>query len=185
MAILTMKGHVSRALDFLNKDSIYAAIGKSTKWAQGDCKELEGDGFDPTKDYDLYPPAPSINDNMIDIIGFKKIEIRSMVIQDDEGSIEYRGTRWRSLGVEEAIEVGSRWVYISTVLTYNELPVSAPYRQVGIYTGLKTLESVPDGKYALLPEDVEDVGLLEILDNRKPVYRDYDVRELIKIILEF
>lgn len=185
MAILTMRGHISRAMDFYNKDSIYAAIGKSSKWQQGDCKELEGDGFDPTKDYDQYPPAPAITDDLLEVIGFKKIEFRSMVVQDENGTLEYRGSKWKIVTPEDALSEGARWIYLSTTLTYNELPTSLPYRQVGIYTGLQPNDDIPDTQYVLLPEEVKDEGILEVLDNRKPIYRDNDIRETLKLILEF
>ena len=185
MALLTMKGHISRAMDFFNKESIYAAIGKSSKWAQNDCKELEGDSFDPNKDYDSYPPAPAITDDLLEVIGYKKIEFRSLVVQDDDGTLEYRGSKWKMVEPENALAEGARWIYLSTTLTYNELPTSLPYRQVGIYTGLSAVEGIPESQYVLLPEEVSDTGILEILDNRKPVYRDSDVRETIKLILEF
>ena len=185
MAILTMRGHISRAMDFFNKKSIYAAIGKSSKWAQNDCKELEGDSFDPDKDYDSYPPAPAITDDLLDVIGYKKIEFRSMVVQDDNGTLEYRGSKWKMVEPKNALKEGARWIYISTTLTYNELPILSPYRQVGIYTGLSAVEGIPESQYVLLPEEVLDAGILEIIDNRKPVYRDSDVRETLKLILEF
>lgn len=185
MAILTMRGHISRAMDFFNKESIYIAIGKSTKWKQGDCKELEGDGFDSDRDYDQYPPAPAVTDDLLEVIGFKKVESRFLVVQDDDGPIEYRGSKWNMVSAEEAVEKGARWVYISTTLTYNELPTSLPYRQVGVYTNLVPGEDIPESQYVLLPEQVSDTGMLEVLDDRKPVYRESDVREQIKLIMEF
>ena len=75
--------------------------------------------------------------------------------------------------------------YISTELSYDELPTDKPYRQVGIYTGLKKVGSVQGNVYNLLPNQVSDKGLLEVIHFRKPVYRDSDVREKLKIILEF
>ena len=185
MAILTMRGHISRAMDFFKKSSIYVAIGKSSKWQQNDCQELNGDGFDSTVDYDANPPAPSINDDLLEVIGFKKVEFRSLVVQDDSGTLEYRGSKWKIVAEDNALSEGARWIYLSTTLTYNELPTSLPYRQVGIYTSLEPNEDISESQYVLLPEEVSDVGILEVLDNRKPVYRDNDVREQIKLILEF
>lgn len=255
MAILTLKGHISRALNFYNNhESLYAAIGKSTKWAEGDCDELKT-SYDASKDYDLDPPVPSINDDFLELIALKKIESAFMVVQDDEGTLEYRGTKWRIVSmfdendqptVKNVYKEGSRWVYLSTTLTYDEITTTLPYRQVGIFSNISKKSTVADGAVVLTPEDIEGayvleadfrrdviseinngsydrldteshtetvtiekqsdgtftlngvvldltvdpvmfmpVATLEILDNRKPVYRDTDVREIVKIILEF
>ena len=180
MAICTLKGHVSRALDFYHKNDVYFGIGHPSKW-----NESEIDSFEKDRDYDRYPPAPKNTDELIDVIGYKKVEARFMVVQDDTGSLEYRGTRWKIVEPSDAIKDGSRWVYISTELAYNELPVALPYRQLGVYSGLKLKDDVNSSLYAVLPDQVKDEGILEVLDNRKPVYRDSDVREKIKLILEF
>ena len=34
-------------------------------------------------------------DDMKEIVGFKKAEFKAMVVQDDNGSLEYRGVNWR------------------------------------------------------------------------------------------
>ena len=180
MAICTLKAHVSRALDFYNKEDIYFAIGKSTPWGVSDI-----DNFDASRDYENNPPVPKNTDDMKEIVGFKKAEFKAMVVQDDNGSLEYRGVNWRIVSPTDAVTEGARWVYISTELSYDELPTDKPYRQVGIYTGLKKSSSVQGNVYNLLPNQVTDKGLLEVIDFRKPVYRDSDVREKLKIILEF
>lgn len=182
MAICTLQGHVSRAMDFRDKESKFIGIGKSTPWSREDI----GEEYDSSRDYEQYPPVPRNTDSLKEIIGYKRVEFCSLVAPDDAaGTLEYRGTKWRIVSDSEAVEMGARWVYISTELTYNELPITDPYRQVGVYTGLKLAEGVNPAKYAVLPEEVESNGLLEVIDNRKPIYRDADVKEKIKIILEF
>lgn len=180
MAICTLEAHVSRALDFYNKNSIYFAFGKTSKWGEDDVVN-----FDPNEDYDLNPPIPKNTDKMKEVIGYKKIEFKSLVVQDDNGSLTYRDTKWRIVKPEEAVDEGSRWVFLSAGLAYNELPADLPYRQIGVYTGLKTKDEISEAIYSLLPNQVEDPGLLEVIDFRKPVYRDTDVRERIQLILEF
>ena len=54
-----------------------------------------------------------------------------------------------------------------------------------MYTGLVRAPGVPTDIYVLLPAQVADPGILEVLDDRKPVYRDADVKEQIKLVLEF
>lgn len=181
MAICTLLGHVSRALLFAEKESKYFSIGKPTPWS-----DKEVDDFDPTKDYEMNPPEPKNTDTILDIVGFKKVEFCSMVVPDNaSGTLEYRGTKWRIVPKEQAYREGARWVYISSELMYTELPVTVPYRQVGVHTGVQLRADVNPAKYAIIPDEVDDPGILEILDNRKPVYRDSDVKEKIKMILEF
>ena len=180
MAVCTLEGHVSRALDFYNKENIFVCIGKKNPW-----NEDTVDSYDSNVDYDRYPPVPKNTDTIIEPIGYKKIDSRFMVVEDNvNGSLEYRGTRWRIVSPDNAITEGARWVYITTELSYSELPTSDPYRQVGIYTGLTPIESKLS-ENVLLPDEVENTGILEIIDNRKPVYRDSDVKEKIKLVLEF
>ena len=183
MAICTLKAHVSRALDFYNKDSIYFAIGKYTQWASGDFP-----GYDPSINYDINPPVPTNTSDMSEIIGYKKAEFEALVVQDANGSLEYRGTKWRVVSPSEAINDGARWVFVSTSLAYQDFAVESSknvYREVGVYTGLVPNSDVSAATYALLPSQVQDQGLLEVIDFRKPVYRDTDVREKLKIVLEF
>ena len=181
MAIFTLKGHVSRALDFYNKGDIYFAIGKYTKW---DASSVED--FDPTRDYDVDPPIPKNTDPFLEPIAYKYAQSRFMVVPDeDNGTLEYRGTKWRIVHPDDAIAEGARWVYITSILEYAEMPTDKAYRQVGVYTGLERAPGVPTDIYVLLPAQVADTGILEVLDDRKPVYRDADVKEQIKLVLEF
>lgn len=168
MAIVTLNGHVKRAIRFLEEDSIYVALGKTDPWGE-----------------DETPPLPEPDDEIEDIQGYKKIETKTLVIPDEEGAIVYRNTRWSAVTVEEAYERGARWAYVCCWFEYDELPTNIQYRQVGLLTGLKRKEGVDVGKYALVPSEVEDNGVLEVLDNIHPVYRDMDKREKVAIIMEF
>lgn len=120
MAITTNGAHVSRALDFFNKDNIYFAIGKSTAWNEADT-----------------PIEPSITDEALqEIIGYKKVETMYMVVQDEvNGTISYRDSKWSVVAPDQAMDRSSKWVYLDTTLRYDELPLGY-YRQVGLYTGL-------------------------------------------------
>lgn len=57
MAVITLKGHVSRALDFYNKPDIYMGIGKTT----------------PRED-EYNPPIPATTDELTEPAGYKKVE---------------------------------------------------------------------------------------------------------------
>lgn len=170
MAVTLLKGHVSRALDFYNKSSIYFGIGKTSPW---------------TDDY--HPPTPTNTDELVEPAGYKKVDSKFLVIPDNDGSGEltYRNSKWKIVPYNQALEKGARWVYISSFISYTEFPTDISYRQVGVFTGLTTNGSVPAGKSNLLPSEVADTGIPEVLDNRTPVYREADQREKLVVIIEF
>ena len=168
MAVTTLKGHVSRALDFYNKADKYFCIGRKTAWP-----------------VETAPPVPVSTDEMQEVVGYKKVESIFMVKPDDAGSLTYRGIKWKIVDPANAASEGARWVYISSFIAYSDLPTDISYRQVGLTTGLVKETGVPDGKYALLPAEVKTTGLLEEIDNRTPVYRDPDQREQLVLVIEF
>lgn len=170
MAVTLLRGHVSRALDFYNKTSIYFGIGKTTPWED-----------------EYNPPTPVNTDEMQEAAGYKKVESKFLVIPDEDGTGEltYRNTKWKIVPYDQALDRGARWVYISSYVAYNEFPIDMSYRQVGVFTGLTAKSSVATGKTNLLPSEVEDTGIPEVLDNRTPVYREADQREKLIVIIEF
>ena len=86
--------------------------------------------------------------------------------------------------IEEAIQKGAHWVYLEASIYYDELPARA-YRQIGVYSMVSLNDGVPENKSVLLPEDIKDSGILEILDNRKVVTRNEDSRDTFSLIVEF
>lgn len=169
MPITTTHAHVNRAIDFFSKDSIYFGIGKATPWLD-----------------DKKPPAPEIDVAVLDgLIGLKKVEVSHLVVRDDvNGTIIYRDSRWRIVPLDQAIEEGAKWVYIESAILYDELPLGE-YRQVGVFTGTVKKAGVAPGKYNLLPSDIEDVGTLEVIDNRPPANRLADQKERLSVVIEF
>lgn len=182
MAVTTLKGHVSRALDFFRRPEIYFGIGKSTNWTEDD----RTPGTPDTQTVDEYnPPVPMSTDDMVQVVGYKKAESVFLVVPDEEGTLRYRDTKWRVVSQSDALDEGARWVYVSTYISYDELPTNISYRQIGCFTGLIKAEGVSEGKFSLLPEEVKDPGILEVLDNRKAIYREPDQREQLVIVIEF
>ena len=168
MATTTINGHVSRALDFFDRNDIYFSIGRPDPWED-----------------ESFPPAPTIAAQDLDNpIGFKKVETIYMVVPDAEGEIAYRDRRWKVVPADEAIAKGARWVYIDAYLRYDELPLS-DYRQIGVYSRLVKQDGVSSGKMNLLPEEVKHRGILEVIDNRKRVSRQIDQKEALSLVIEF
>lgn len=171
MAVMTLKGHVSRAKAFYDTVDIYFCMGRTTPW-----------------DDESTPPVPLNTDDMEEPAGYKLVDSKFMVApveSPDDGEIRYRGNYWKIVPYDEAVDQGARWVYISANIAYNDFPTDLVYRQLGIYTGLKKAAGIESAKGNLLPKEVEDPGVLEVLDNRTPVYRDLDQREIISTIIEF
>lgn len=166
MACVTLAGHVSRAIDFFNKENVYFGIGRTTPWEN-----------------ELQPDEPTVNTLLTEVVGYKKVETKYLVIPDPTGEITYKDARWKIVPANEAVSLGARWVYLNCFISFSELPTNVSYRQIGVFTGL-----IPDsdhiGQYALLPDSVDDVGRLEIIDNRSPIYRATDMREQLSIIVE-
>lgn len=167
MAIITQSGHVSRAKDFFKKTSLYYAIGRTTAWTD-----------------DTVPPIPSETDTMQEIIGYKKITSKSLVVPSSSGTLVFGDTKWKIVTSENAETEGARWVYVSATLESGDFPSGTVYRQVGIFSGLKRNTSVTD-KSVLLPAEVSSSGTLELLDNRKPITRSSDQNEQIVNIIKF
>lgn len=178
MAISTISAHVSRALDFFRKDDIYFAIGRTSPWPDDSEGRTE-------MDVDFLPPAEEKDATDLDeVIGFKKVETIYLVVPDEEGEIVYENIRWRAVSPDNAYAEKARHVFIETTIRYDELPLGF-YRQIGVYTGLTRKEEVSSAKFNLLPEEVEDAGVLEILSNRKPSNRQADQKETINLVIEF
>lgn len=167
-AISTAASHVSRALDFYNKTDVYFCIGKTTVWTD-----------------ELNPPEPDPTTlDVSQIIGFKKVETKQLVIPDPSGSIIYRNTSWTTIVPTNAVASNAKWVYISSTIQYDDLPVGY-YRQIGVYSGLILAVGVSAGLVNLLPSQVQSNGILEVLDNRVAEYHAIDSRDSLSLILQF
>lgn len=175
MAISTTRGHVSRAVAFFKEPEIFFGFGRQTPWS-----ETEGDGTSEI------PDAPSMAATQIEEpIGFKLVDKVHLVIPNNsDGTIAYKDSKWEIVPEDQAYVKNARHVYIECTLRYDEIPL-IDYRQIGIITGLKRASSVLHGKAALIPSEVEDQGILQILDNRKPTVRQKDQKEQLSLIIEF
>lgn len=172
LPITTTAGHVSRAISFQELGNVYFGIGRTSPW-EGETEE------------NFSAPLPSVEAKTLDeLVGMKRVHTKVLVIPDEEGTVVYRDQTWRKITPAEAIELGAHWVYIEASIEYDELPTSA-YRQIGVFTRVQLNEGVIENKDVLLPEDIKDVGVLEILDQRKVVTRNEDSRDTFSMIIEF
>ena len=174
LPIVTYLGHCSRAISFFELKDVFFAIGRTTEWAD-----------DETTNPNFIPPEPDRSATGLDeLIGMKLVSKKLLVAPDEEGTLIWRDNKYKILTTEEAIERQSRWVYIEAEIYFDELP-EVDYRQVGVYTRVTRNPSVSDSKTILLPSEIQNPGLLEILDNRHVVTRLNDTKELYSLIIEF
>ena len=169
MAVTTLAGHVRRAIDFFNDDTIFIGVGRQTSWEDEE-----------------NPEAPRVTMTKIEEpLGFKKVEKKYLIIPDEnDGSIIYRDSKWSIVPVSEAYEKVARWVYIECTLNYDEIPLGV-YRQVGVLSGLKRASGVSETKNALSSTEIVSQGNLLVVDNRIPTTRQKYQRETLSFILEF
>lgn len=175
MAVKTIGGAVSRALDFYNKDEIFFAIGKTTPW-----------------DDDANPPAATAYTTMTEIIGYRRHDFKYLVVpynneQVPEGTIiieHANNSKWRVVDPADALSEGAYYVYIETTIMPEDFP-TGEYRQVGIFTGLQRANGISTAKTVLLPSEVANPGILEIIDNRPPSTRNDSTREQLSFVIKF
>lgn len=247
-ATSTSVAHVSRALDVFESETLYLGIGQQSAWA------------DENAPATTIPTSLEINQ----IIGYKKVSDKYMVVPDPSGAITYRDSQWRIIpanrfkfqlvsitsegsstitiqsydatqldsltvgskvmlqdGIQEGFQsvitnitgtgnqrvltvedeadqtygigtichwgiVGElcRAVFLGTWVRFDELPLY-PYRVIGVFNRLTLAAGVSSSTLALLPAQVEDPGLLEVVEFRKVTSRDIDQKEYISVIVEF
>lgn len=170
MAIAVYSGHVNRALQFYSQvPNMYFVLGNpaSGKWND-----------------ENVPDNPDPNDNITNRIGYKKVGSAFLIVQDDEGTLVFNNKHWRIVQPENAYEEKARWVYLSAFVEYSELPVDVSYRQIGLTTELVIKDGILSTG-ALVPNQVENPGILQTLDNRPPIYRDATQKEHLVQVIEF
>ena len=183
LPITTTMGHVSRAILFQQMPYIYFGLGRTSPW-EGElyASEHEGLNEDGTE---FSAPLPSVDAVTLDeLIGMKRVDVKALVTPDEEGTVVYRDRVWRKISAEEAINLQAHWVYIEASVYYDELPARA-YRQIGVFSMVSLNDGVPENKGVLLPEDIKNTGILEVLDQRKVVTRNEDSRDTFSMIIEF
>ena len=77
-----------------------------------------------------------------------------------------------------------RACFVGTWIRYDELPLF-PYRVIGVFNRLVKATGVAPNLTALLPNQVENPGILECVQFRMPFSRNIDQREYLSVIIEF
>ena len=131
------------------------------------------------------PPEVNPSTTALDgLVALKKAETLTLVVPDVNGTIEHLGQKWLPVVVSDARAKQARWVYVAAWLRYGEVPI-VDYRQTGAFLGVTRNGGVDVGKLVLLPSEVADLGYLAAVNNRSPIPRAEDQKELVEFIIEF
>lgn len=169
MSIVTHIGHVKRAIAWYHQDGLAFVIGRQTPW-----------------DNEQEPPVPTPDDTIEEVIGYKRVEQKVFVVEDElNGTYYYRGKKYRGITEEECRAEKCRWVLCITWLNYGELPTDVSYRQLGLVSNIVPAEGTAAGQYVFMPEELSNPGELEVLVNDVPTYRSDNRRERLAILVEF
>jgi hypothetical protein len=196
--VATYASHVGKAINFFfNTTNLMFAIGRSTPWG-----ELPGETSDDSLIDDQHPPYPSLDAIELDeIIGYKRYLNKYFVIPDEASPDPIvDGVHWRKIALdvppsdEEAARLAliekvktykARWIYLDFQLDPNDF-VGFTYRQIGLYSDLIVLPPATQSMRIYDPSNIQTgSGILEVVQNRAPVTRQIDQRELVAVVLEF
>ena len=125
------------------------------------------------------PPAfdPKATDLILSF-GYRKAARVLYAYEDPNGIIVAAGKRW------SVTEEPTRHVYIEFRLDAEDAVGKTIY-QTGLFMNLRPKADVPEGKLFLLPEEVEDKGILLMGENIRPFHRYEGVREIFEFVLTF
>lgn len=196
--VATYASHVGKAINFFfNTKNIMFAIGRSTPWGELPDEQISNSLID-----EQHPPYPSLDATVVDeIIGYKRYNNMYFVIPDEtspEPIVD--GVHWRKIAltnpptdeaaakaalIDEVKMQKARWIYLDFQLDPNDF-VGFTYRQIGLYSDLVIVPPATNAMKTYYPGDIQTgSGILEVVQNRSPITRQIDQRELVAVVLEF
>jgi hypothetical protein len=166
-ATSTVRGKVWQAIEFISHRFYFALSNASTAWSN-----------------DALPPIPSPNlTDMPEILGYKEVDIRSLAKPDNNGTILFKGQKYSLVATVDGYTQGAYWVYLKASVEPADLPLTT-FRSVGLYIDLNRANGVPDSQKNLLPNEVQNAGLLFRAANFSATPRAGDKRNLCEWIIE-
>ena len=164
-AISTVNYHIQSAVNLYNTE-LWFVLAREAEWPSG------------------VPVAPTADSELDGPWCYRKTEVKYLVVPDDvNGTIEYKGQKFRIVLPSAAFVEGARWVYVMTNLYYNEVPLK-PYGQIGLNSNVVPNEDIPAGQQVLLPEELKSEGTTLFIDNRGTITRQVDQKEQLVVIIE-
>jgi len=169
MAVIPYTARARTALLHKTYSTYWVAVGKTTAW-----------------DDELAPPSPEAG--LTDIeehIVFVKAELVSLCrFVNSQEDVMIRGRRYRYVEDSNALTELGRFIYIKARF---DPSIGQPYgifRQMGVFSNLVPAAGHTDDLW-LDPDDVEDTGVLEYVENTAPIVMSLEREEIVQVIFEF
>lgn len=166
-AISTVDGKVWDAIEFLAHRFYFALGNASGAWGN-----------------DAIPPIPSKNlHDLPEILGYTEVDVRSLAKPDDNGTIMFKGQPYSLVATQDGYAQQAYWAFLRAVVEPDDLPLTA-FRSTGLYIDLNRAPGVPDAQKHLLPDEVQNAGLLYRVANFSVTPRTGDHRNVFEWIIE-
>lgn len=185
MAIITNKQKALLANKLIEQGSFTLCIGKSDVWLEPyndsfpEPASAMSTSIDDPIAYKFISNGPIIDDTRQVAVAYAKVD-------NIDGTIEYQGTRYR-LTTDFSVALNDlsgpfTAVYIKAAIIRDEVDPTTSFRRVGVF--LNTVGTFDENGIAL-PAAITDQGMLIIIDNRKPLFRNIDQSEVFEVIIPF
>lgn len=167
-AVVTTYGIVWQAIQFIGHRIYFALGNKDSAWQN-----------------DALPPIPSPNlVTLPQVLGYKEVDIKSLVKPDVGGSISFKGQNFKLIDTADGFSEDAYWVYVKAVVDPDDLPLIT-FRSAGLFLDLTRVSGVPDSQKNLLPAEVQDTGILFRVANFSATPRAGDKKTVLEWIIEF
>jgi hypothetical protein len=122
------------------------------------------------------PPAEDVDAvALLSEVGRRAVFEKRFVTPDDNGDIVLPNGRF------SFFDVPTRHVYFSFKLDFEDAADSI-VRELAVYTDTVTDPALPPGQKYFLPADITEQGILLLLENITPVYRNAATRETFEFV---
>ncbi|MEM1000463.1 MAG: hypothetical protein AAGN35_25650 [Bacteroidota bacterium] len=160
MAILTKSGRTAMAKAIADQPVFMG-------WGKGD------------PNWDSPPPDESVNaTGLIDPVGYRKATSVAYCVPDPDGEISIPSGRFREVN-ELTHHLYFRFVYDF------EDGLSESIREVAIFIGTEPKSDLPPGQFYFSPEQIDNPGMLLLLEHRERILREVGVRETFEFVVTF
>lgn len=165
MPIVTNTGCVRLCKLMKDNFTFWFGVGRTTPWTN-----------------ESNPPQETANTTVIsEIQGFKRVEQVLYVVPDNNGTIIFKGQKYRVVNEQNIYTDGARYLYFSAWLMFDDFPV-VTFRQTGLF-----VDVVPQSGYEnydiLLPTQVQSYRMIAYV-NHQPRIRVSWGKDLLEMIVE-
>jgi len=175
MAIQTITGHITQAINFSQQSSLYFELAKQTDWSDPSSPDSEVSSTTDLPDSQAFVSV--VNKFLVYDNGVTTKQ------EDTDTYIIYKGHQWNIATTENAVANKAYYVVLIGNLSVGVLP-SFKYTQIGIRQGTVLASNVASQDYAKA-SDVTTKGSLLYYENRQlETYTDA-TRKNIKYMIKF